>query len=214
VEREEVQMSVQAIGQHHFSQGIYNTTSSAGKTGSGFLELVQQSHDHTTAQTQNPQKSPSLLACRLPSLFGFEPKTPGVITGEEIFQHAQEDLEQFNEEIHNLFNEKGIDTSIGIDLGTAYGTGDIIVKADHPDKDKIEAIFKENPDLGNEYKKITSMLEIVEAGKEASAFQSAYSKNPKQAVLQYAYLFDTHLEASMRIEEGRSDVFFERKRNA
>jgi hypothetical protein len=205
----EVLMSVEAIGRNSGGQGIYNIVPSAGKTGSSFQDCVQQC-GNTSAQTQ---QAPSLLSGRLPSLFGFEPETPGIITGEEIYEHACEYLEQFNEKIHSIFREHGIDTSIGIDLGTAYGTGDIVVKSHHPDKDKIEAIFRENPELGNEYRKITSMLEIVETARDASAFQAAYSRNPKLAVMQYAYLFDTHLEATMHIEDGRSEVTFERKRN-
>jgi hypothetical protein len=156
----------------------------------------------------------SILKGGLSSLFGFEPKTPGRITDQEIFEHAQEFLKGLNHRLQDLFNERGIGKDVEIRLGHEYGTGDVIVTSDHPDKEKIEALFKDVPGLRNEFTKITSMLEIAEAGKEAAKFQKAYTENARQAVSRYGYLFDSHLEAFLSIADGHADVTLRRVPNA
>jgi hypothetical protein len=180
---------------------------------SGEAGVRPQIEDRLTL-SENSRLASSILKGGLSSVFGFEPKTPGRITDQEILEHAQEFLKGLNHRLQDLFSEKGIRMDVEIRLGHEYGTGDVIVTSDHPHKEKIEALFKEVPGMRNEFTKITSMLEIAEAGKEAAKFQKAYTENARQAVSRYGYLFDSHLEAFLSIADGHADVTLKRVPNA
>jgi len=56
------------------------------------------------------------------------------------------DAEAFEKLFTRELGKAGVDTSIPIKL-KSDGEGGVIVTNDHPDKNKIEALFKDNPDL-------------------------------------------------------------------
>lgn len=57
-----------------------------------------------------------------------------------------DDVAEYEEKLANAFAKAGVDTSQDIDLAIDY-EGNVYVKNDHPDKEKIEQIFKEDRDL-------------------------------------------------------------------
>ncbi len=57
-----------------------------------------------------------------------------------------DDVAAYEESLSVAFAKAGVDTSQEIDLAIDY-QGNVYVKNDHPDKDKIEAVFKEQPEL-------------------------------------------------------------------
>ncbi|WP_419778438.1 hypothetical protein [Maridesulfovibrio sp.] len=64
------------------------------------------------------------------------------------------------------------------------------VKGDHPDKDKIEQLFQDDPDLSNDFRGISALSSLVEAGKEYLEFAKAYEKDPYEAVARFGHLFN------------------------
>ncbi len=58
----------------------------------------------------------------------------------------KKDLEAFEDLFSNELAKAGVDTSIPIKL-KSNGEGGVMVTNDHPDKEKIEAMFENNPDL-------------------------------------------------------------------
>jgi len=171
-----------------------------------------QKTSSTTAQSQKGAgiKSGILMENCLEQLLGFQVKENGKITIEELLEQGTRQLEEFNRDIRRLFYENGIDTTLPIELGSRYGTGEIIVTNSHPDKEKIAQLFRENPELGNNFKRISNMLNLAEMGKESVAFQQAYSQNPQQAVAQYAHLFNTQLASTILLEGGQAQFLFQR----
>lgn len=147
------------------------------------------------------------------SLFGFEPKKSGCISIEELAAHVNERLAGFSEQLTKLLSEQGVDTSIPFSLGSEYGTGDVVVTSDHPDKEKIENFFSNNSDLQNEFTFINSRLAMVEEFKEAEKFHAAYRQNPVKAIEQYSYLFKTHIESIIEISNESSSAHYERRFN-
>jgi hypothetical protein len=155
-------------------------------------------------------KSGSILENSLEKLFGFQPKQKGRITIDELLEQGTRQLDEFNRVIKRLFYENDIDTSLPIELGSQYGTGETIVTNNHPDKEKIDQIFREHPEMSNNFKRISNMLEMAELGKESTKFQQAYRQNPQQAVEQYGYLFNTKLTSTILLEDGQAQILFER----
>ena len=144
------------------------------------------------------------------NIWGFEPQKKGIISEEEILSHAKLFLSKFNNDLYGMLKPLGINTEQEIELSVQAGSGKIIVKNDHPDKEKIEKIFENHPEFGNEYRKITSMFEIYESGKEALEFQKAYEKNQEEAVARYYYLFHTNLSADITFTSEGAEVDFTR----
>ncbi|MEN6349673.1 MAG: hypothetical protein ABFD08_09810 [Syntrophomonas sp.] len=112
-----------------------------------------------------------------------------VIHGNDIQKELDEDLVSFKATINKMFKQLGIDTSTPVELQVDQ-QGYVRVTNNHPDKEKIEQMFKDNENLRNTYVKIQSFTEVLESGCEAIAFQKAYAKNSQAAVAQYSYLFN------------------------
>lgn len=134
----------------------------------------------------------------------------GNISITDLETKGREALGRFRSKLYSIMSKQGIDTGTPVDLGHAYGSGDIIVKNDHPDKEKIEALFKDDFELRNEFTKITNALHLAETGRQASAFQQAYRQDPHAAVAKYRYLFTTSLVETVHFESDSADVSFDR----
>ncbi|MFP5500968.1 MAG: hypothetical protein ACLGIN_00675 [Candidatus Sericytochromatia bacterium] len=121
----------------------------------------------------------------------------GPITMTDMKAARDEALAFVKSRLTTRLSEAGVDTRQPFELGIGYD-GQVYVRGDHPDKARIEAIFKEDPVLRNELAKTFSLSAIMKAGEEAIAFQKAYAENPEAAVARFAHLFNQTMQ----------DVFF------
>jgi hypothetical protein len=173
----------------------------------------KKGEDNVSISAQGAMMSGLTGKLGIEGLFGYIPKIPGVINIEELEKYGRKFLHVYNTKLQNIFKESGIDSREPVDLKTAQD-GSIVVANSHPDKIKIEKLFKENAELGNEYKKINNMLTMAAAGRESSKFQEAYAGNPKGAAAQYSHLFNTRLEGMMRISDKGAEIFFHREQKS
>lgn len=67
---------------------------------------------------------------------------------EPVKLFTEADVQAYEKTLSNKLAAAGVDTSIPIKFGFDF-EGNVIVKNDHPDKDKIEAVFKDDQDLRN-----------------------------------------------------------------
>lgn len=145
--------------------------------------------------------SESLKNGPLGSLFKYA--TNGVITGDAIRRELREEQAIFQRQFSLALSRAGVDTKQPLDLQSdAYGN--IVVAGSHPDKDKIEALFVNDPAMASRFQKIGSFSRLLKAGEEAVEFQAAYRRDPEKAVAQYRYLFDPEWmgEFTMRVTPG------------
>lgn len=70
--------------------------------------------------------------------------------------------------------------------------GNIYVTNNTPDKEKIEELFKNNPELANEFRHASMNAAIAAHFNEALPFYKAYAEDSKAAVAKYSYLFNTN----------------------
>ncbi|MBU1003427.1 MAG: hypothetical protein KKE73_13015 [Proteobacteria bacterium] len=116
--------------------------------------------------------------------------TPGkAITLDDFEAGLKRSRDKLQSDVGALFIENGISTTPPVEL-TSDGEGHIRVKGDHPQKDQIEQLFAERPDLANDFRKVSGLDSMVEAGKEYLDFAAAYAKDPYAAVAQYSHLFN------------------------
>lgn len=109
--------------------------SAAAKAVRQYEEMIQQSEITQRSKAAESSDAESVEALALNSI-------PPI----KSFNEA--DVRDYEKKLASAFADAGIDTSQAISLTTDYD-GNVVVKGDHPDKDRIEAIFAEDKDLRN-----------------------------------------------------------------
>lgn len=104
------------------------------------------------------------------------------------FENFQAKFAAFGDELGNKFRAAGIDTSVPVDL-RVDADGRIGVSGSHPDKDKIEALFAEDPEFANRFRGISAASGLLKAAEDHVEFAAAYQQDPEAAIEQYSHLF-------------------------
>ncbi|WP_029896042.1 hypothetical protein [Desulfohalovibrio reitneri] len=117
--------------------------------------------------------------------------TPGKsVTLKDLRAGLERTEEAFRGDVGALFIENGIRAKPPVELTTARD-GSVVVKGDHPQKEKIEQLFEDNPDLSNDFRKVACLTSMIEAGQEHMEFARAYRQDPYAAVAEYGHLFNS-----------------------
>lgn len=122
-------------------------------------------------------------------LTGRDPAYPGEpVRFEEVARYAEERLVTIGQEVSQRLREAGIDPGLGIRVSVGHD-GRLIVP-NHPEREKIEQLLNEDPELAGELRRLTATFEMVRAAKEHLEFAAAYRQDPIAAVAQHAHLFN------------------------
>lgn len=142
------------------------------------------------------------LASRLNNLFGVSPRADGSIHLEDLQAHLAEISAQLEGTLGSKFRAAGIDTSRAVDLKVG-AEGLVRVANDHPDKEKIEALFADDPELANVFRQVLGLQELVTASEKHLAFAAAYAEDPEAAVAQFGVgSRGTETDILLRLAEG------------
>jgi len=76
----------------------------------------------------------------------------------ELTREAETQFSAFKRNMRQLLQQSGIDLTWEVRLSTD-GAGGILVEDMHPDKEKIEQLLRENPDLVQQFKQLQSSYE-------------------------------------------------------
>lgn len=143
-------------------------------------EAIQQTGDSITLSDS---------ACLLSSLCTQLGGTSTSISLDDLEANLEQTLAKVKQETTALFLENGISLDPPVEL-TTDSEGSVRVVGDHPDKEKIEQLFEDNPELANDIRKADGLSSLIEAGKEHLAFSKEYENNAYAAVAKYGHLFD------------------------
>ena len=143
--------------------------------------------------SQNQQDEVSIssggrLLNNLPPLFSEEIEADGAITLDEMRDFFREKTAGFQSEVQNRLNAMGIDATQTLDL-TTDSEGKVRVANDHPDKEKIEAMFAEDSELAGDFRQISATGSLIKACEAHIEFAADYAKDPKAAVTKHWHLF-------------------------
>ncbi len=94
----------------------------------------------------------------------------------------------FHRDLGNKFLMAGIDTKRPITLAVDF-QGQVKVKGDHPDKAKIEAMFNNDSELSNRFRRLSAASTLQKAVEQHMAFARDYEQNPQAAIAKHAHLF-------------------------
>lgn len=161
----------------------YENEESRGCVKSNVEDKVEISSEARVASLLD---SESLLA----NLFGVE-STDGIIRIEDIRAQTKIDFAEFKDKLSNLLEEYGIERDPPFNL-MGNGAGGVNVIGEHPQKTEIEQIFKDHPEMQEDYNRISANSSFLRACDEAVKFQKAYAQNPQEAVRRFAYLFSNN----------------------
>ena len=121
--------------------------------------------------------------------FGIDNPDGGAITVDEAEAALGRKRDKLEGDVRSLFLENGISLSPEVEL-TTDGAGKVRVQGDHPQKDEIEALFEDNPDLANDFRAVSGLADHVAAAREHEAFAALYQQDPEAAVAKFGHLFD------------------------
>lgn len=143
--------------------------------------------------SQNQQDEVSIssggrLLNSLPPLFSEEIEADGAITLDEMRDFFREKAADFQSEVRNRLNAMGVDTTRTLDL-TTDSEGKVRVANDHPDKEKIEAMFAEDPELAGDFRQVSATGSLIKACEAHIEFAADYAKDPEAAVAKHWHLF-------------------------
>ncbi|MBN2295710.1 MAG: hypothetical protein JXM70_24980 [Pirellulales bacterium] len=143
-------------------------------------------------------------------LFGAEPRADGSINIEDIRANYAQRFEDFAGKLSALLKKTGIDRGCASIL-RSDGQGKIRVANNHPQRENIEALFENNPELANEFRGLSGTASFLRAADEHSKFAAAYAKDPEAAVRMFSHLFDETgtRDYAMRITSDDIMGFFE-----
>ncbi len=111
--------------------------------------------------------------------------TPGKnVSLNDIEKGLQQKQQTLDSEIKAMFIKNSIATPPEVKL-TSNKDGHVQVSGNHPQSDQIEQLFADNPELENDFRKVSAMSSMVEAGHEYVDFANQYEKNPYAAIAQY-----------------------------
>ena len=109
--------------------------------------------------------------------------------------------------MRQLLNKNGIDLGSGVNFQVDE-LGQVRVAGNHPDKTMIESLLAGEPDLSNDFRKLSSIESLLSAAEESARFQEAYEKNPQKAIQDYSHLFNDNRsrQVTVRISNEAIDI--------
>ncbi|MBN8625320.1 MAG: hypothetical protein J0M17_07515 [Planctomycetes bacterium] len=123
----------------------------------------------------------------------------------DIRKEYEQNLAGLQSRLTLEFAKAGIDTSNVFQLQTDP-SGRVVVAGNHPQKEKIEQMFVDNPGLRDDFVKVNAQADWLRAADEAMAFQRAYAENPEEAVKRFAHLFNDNRSVTFQLTV-RGDEF-------
>lgn len=189
------------VGRNPYTQIMRGTSTSVGKTSDARNEREAAEPAADELSLSSPT---SLLQGAMSGLFGVEPRADGAIRIEDIQRAYEQRFEELTGSLSRLMKNAGVDRSQEAVLGVDR-LGHVRVTNDHPDKEAIEQVFRDNPAVENQFRQVAGMKSFLDAAEKHEAFADAYAENPVAAVERFLSLFDEQRDSDfqMRISADR-----------
>jgi len=159
-------MAISGIGSGS-STGIGDWLS--GATASNSDQSFSSYLQNAAASSGDAPTGPSTSFSRLINL--AKELGPSKINQADLKRECEAGLSEFRRTLLDLFDKSGVDTRQEIRL-ESNGFGGVVVAGGHPDADKIEDIFKENPDLLEKFHALETGYKKLQAG-EGDDFETS-----------------------------------------
>lgn len=108
---------------------------------------------------------------------------------EDLEKSVMQDFSSFTAMFDIALEKSGISKDPAFEVKSNVA-GELYIDSEHPDKDEIEKILNEVPNIRDTYMRMSSNSSLLAAGKRAVEFDKAYEVDPESAMQKYSYLFD------------------------
>ncbi len=115
----------------------------------------------------------------------------------DILESFETNAAAFGDQLGNKFRAMGVDAGHPTELAVDPN-GQVRVTNGHPDRDRIEAMFAQDPEFSNRFRELIAAAEIKQAVEDHMAFSKAYEQDPKAAIAQFSHLFSDQPSSEVR----------------
>jgi hypothetical protein len=165
---------------------------------------ASQSSSATLAATKNPHSS---LLSEL--LTGQPLSGDGSIEIADVRTHADTLQDDLQRRIHDLLQQSGISLDEPVQLRISPIDGQLEVEGDAAQRALLEAALAGDPSLAADFRQLAAMRSLVAAADKHREFADSYSRDPYQAVNDFAELFDGHYQAQLQATFTSAKLQFE-----
>ena len=130
----------------------------------------------------------SLSTSTLLELMGGEMKD-GVLTI-DFASTLKQDLQSISYMIDDALEEAGISKDPSFEINYS-SSGELYIDQNHPNKEAIEKILNDIPNIRDTYARMSSNASIFAAFERHQEFSKAYEIDPQSAVQKYSHLFNS-----------------------
>jgi hypothetical protein len=102
-----------------------------------------------------------------------------------------------SEDLGNFLGESGISTQPPIELDVDWSDGDIKIKGERADSEKIQSLINGNEEIKEQIRNLAAISSHAVAMTDSLKFQKEYlaSDNAESAVARYSYLFGSNQQS-------------------
>ncbi len=109
----------------------------------------------------------------------------------DIQESMEQDLQSIQYMLDFALDEAGISKEPSFNTKTNE-SGLLYIDSEHPNKESIEKILNENPNIRETYKRISMNSSLIASCKRQKTFNAAYEIDPIRAVRKFDYLFENN----------------------
>ncbi len=124
------------------------------------------------------------------ALFGVE-SVNNEVQLTDIQESMEQDLQSIQYMLDLALNEAGINKNPSFNINSSE-SGILYIDSEHPDKESIEKILNENPNIRETYKRVSMNSSLIASCKRQKVFNTAYEIDPISAVRKFDYLFENN----------------------
>ena len=127
---------------------------------------------------------------------------------DDIRTHADDLQVSLQRRIRQLLDRSGIDHNEPVRLRVSPLDGQLEVEGDTPQRAVLEAALASDPSIAADIRQLVAMRSLTSAATENAEFVEAYARDPNQAVLDYAELFDTGQSLVLQSNQTTAELRF------
>jgi len=128
---------------------------------------------------------------------------------DDIRTHADSLQDGLQRKIRQLLDRAGIELTEPVQLRVSPLDGQLEVEGNTPQRAVLEAALASDPSIAADFRQLVTMRTLTSAAADNADFVEAYARDPYQAVLDYAKLFDAEQRVVLQSNQTEAELRFE-----
>lgn len=181
------------INSAYAGSAYYNTSLKTMGGEDSAAETETKETEKTTEESSSSAGSAQLTSDILKLLETIPSAQQGYLSASDVQEQADKLEDEFDDQVLAELKELGVDTDAKFQLVYDSASDEVVCSKDHPDKDKIEAYFKANPERKEQFKSLICMRSLAQT---ASASMSPAMFEQQMALTSMSVWFGENMESS------------------